>query len=104
MGDFPGGGMSGEIIQGKVNIWEAVASLGWCHLGWQLTVSPLFFRKKVTTCRVSPPDLFYLSNLVCPLSFVNSATIFFLSGGVTPGCQPAELKTETRRKLSYPVQ
>ena len=71
------------------------------------TVSPLFFLKKlatflvITVCqlsvlspspwRVSPRTFFYLSDLICPLFFVNSATKIFVPSGVsvTPrGCHP----------------
>ena len=69
-------------------------------------MSPLFFLKKlatffgrhchfycfhsgVTPCRVSTHTFVYLSDLVCPLFFVNSATIFFRSGVTPPGgCHP----------------
>jgi len=48
----------------------------------------------IALTRVSPPDdvtphlLFYLSDLVCPLLFVNSATNFFLRVSPPGGCHP----------------
>ena len=57
-----------------------------------ITVHFYWFHLGVTPCRVSPAP-FYLSDLVCPLFFVNSPTKFFLfgchpHGGRHPGRSP----------------
>jgi len=86
---------------------EAVASLGLVSHGAAIkSVNPIFGEKTddllllitvtfVAFIRVSPPGgchptLFHLADLVCPLFFVNSPTIFFLrvSSLPTGGCHP----------------
>ena len=88
-----------------------MASLGWVTLGAATEdVTPLFFPEKpgdlfclslslslslfIAFTRVSPllesvtPHLFYLSDLVSPLFFVNLPTFFFLLVSHPEGCHP----------------
>jgi len=58
---------------------------------WRLFCSSLslfHFTRVYTPLEGVTPDLFYLSDLVSPRFFVNSATIFFIRVSPPGGCHP----------------